>query len=77
MRSEIIVALKFQTGNSVASHSELFLSCRWRGRIIITTDLPDSDGLMLSLRDYIFPGSQRGPEAESVLAPYVIAVKTP
>jgi len=36
---------------------------------------PDSDRLMLSLRDYIFPGSERGPDPAYVLPPYVIAVK--
>jgi hypothetical protein len=53
-------------------------------RSILEADLPDynptddnPDRLMVSLRDYIFPGSKRGPQAESVLAPYVIAVKTP
>jgi hypothetical protein len=51
-------------------------------RSIAQSDLPDYDpsdpnGLMLSLRDYIFPSSERAPDAASVLVPYVIAVKHP
>lgn len=53
-------------------------------RSIAESDLPDydpndsnPDRLMLSLRDYIFPGSERGPDAEYALVPYVIAVKWP
>ena len=37
---------------------------------------PNADRLMLSLRDYIFPNTQRGPDENSILAPYVIAVQT-
>ena len=37
---------------------------------------PNADRLMLSLRDYVFPNTQRGPDENSVLPPYVIAVQT-
>jgi hypothetical protein len=52
-------------------------------RTITASELPDydpsdpnPDRLMLSLRDYMFPGTSRGPNENSVLPPYVIVVKT-